>query len=243
MPERQIDSIVTGAIARAASPGECPKLFLLCDVRLYRDGLAYSLGRAGAFEVLGAANLSDDSVAEVVTRKPAGVVLDMGNAQGFEVAKRLKASLPNLKIIAFGVREADHLILACAEAGIAAYVTPDSTEEELINTVQHALRGELSCSPRVAGLLFQRIGALSATPKGHIGRDSLTHRESQILNLLCEGKSNKEIGRALRISYATVKNHVHNILEKLEVHRRGEAAAHLRTLNSPDRGRHPPGRN
>lgn len=216
----------------AAERTKRPRLFLLCDVRLYREGLVYSLERRNAFEILGASGVSDQSVLQITSLRPDAVILDMNHSHGFEVAKRLMANLAQLKIIAFGVREADHLILACAESGITAYVTPDSTEEDLINAVQHALRGELSCSPRIAGLLFQRIGALCAKPKSQIGRDALTDRENQILNLLCEGKSNKEIGRVLRISYATVKNHVHNILEKLEVHRRGEAAARLRMLNS-----------
>lgn len=232
MPGRETCDVAGSNSFSSAEGAKRPRLFLLCNVRLYREGLAYSLERRKAFEILGASGVSDQSVLQITMLRPDAVILDMSDSQGFEVAKRLIANLAKLKVIAFGVREMDHLVLACAESGITAYVTPDSTEEDLVNAVQHALRGELSCSPRIAGLLFQRIGALSAKPKTPIRRDALTDREDQILNLLCEGKSNKEIGRALRISYATVKNHVHNILEKLEVRRRGEAAAYSRTLNS-----------
>lgn len=233
MPERQIN-IVAGSDSSSAPA--CPKRpRLLCDIRLYRDGLVYILERGGVFDVLGASDLSDQCVAQVAAHDPDGVVLDMGDSRGFDVAKRLISILPNLKIIAFGVRETERLVLACAEAGIAGYVTPDSTEEDLTNAVLRALRGELSCSPRIAALLFKKVGVLSTTPKIQIGRESLTNRENQILNLVCEGQSNKEIGRALRISNATVKNHVHNILEKLDVRRRGEAAARLRALRWTER--------
>ena len=212
-----------------------PRLFLLCDVRLYRDGLVYSLQRRNLFDIVGASDFSDQNVAQIIGLAPDAVVLDTAEARGFEVARQLAANLPNIKIVAFAVRETEHLVLACAEAGIAGYVTPDCTEEDLANALVHALRGELSCSPRIAGLLFQRIGALSAKTHVEIDRGELTVREKQILKLLCEGMSNKEIGRALRISYATVKNHVHNILEKLQVRRRGEAVAQLRALRSTAR--------
>jgi DNA-binding NarL/FixJ family response regulator len=226
--------MLTGTpLSRARDHAARPRLLLLCDVRLYRDGLVTSLQRRDRFDIVGASDLSDKSVEHAAAQNPDGVILDMSDSRGFEVAKRLIAILPKLKIIAFGVRETEGLVLACAEAGIAGYVTPDSTEEDLTHVIASALRGELSCSPRIAGLLFKTVGALSSSPASRIGRESLTKRENQILDLLCQGKSNKEIGRTLRISYATVKNHVHNILEKLEVRRRGEAAAHLRTLNSP----------
>jgi DNA-binding NarL/FixJ family response regulator len=235
MPEREINSTAGSDSSSAPACPKRPRLYLLADVRLYRDGLVYILERGGAFDVLGASDLSDQCVAQVAAHNPDGLVLDMGNSSGLDVAKRLISILPNLKIIAFGVRETERLVLACAEAGIAGYVTADSTEQDLTNAVMRALRGELSCSPRIAGLLFKTVGVLSAIPTTQIGRESLTNRENQILNLLCEGKSNKEIGRALRISNATVKNHVHNILEKLDVRRRGEAAARLRALRSTER--------
>ena len=235
MPERQINSTAGSDSSSTPVSPKRPRLYLLADVRLYRDGLAYILEHCGAFDVLGASDLSDQCVAQVAAHNPDGLVLDMGNSSGLDVAKRLISILPNLKIIAFGVRETERLVLACAEAGIAGYVTADSTEQDLTNAVMRALRGELSCSPRIAGLLFKTVGVLSAPPTTQIGQELLTNRENQILNLLCEGKSNKEIGRALRISNATVKNHVHNILEKLDVRRRGEAVARLRALRSTER--------
>src|SRR6516164_2315257 len=89
-------------------------------------------------------------------------------------------------------------------------------------------RGSPASSPRMAGLLFRRVRALVTERTDQRLPESLTRRERQVLGLLEQGMSNKEIARALRIGGATVKNHVHNILEKLQVHRRGEAAARLR---------------
>jgi len=213
------------------------RVFLLSDVRLYRDGLLWSLLRRDVFDLIGASDLSHESIARIAGLKPDAVILDMGGPKGFDIAKRLTEDMRNIKIIAFAVSETENLVLACAEVGVAGYVTPDGTEEDLTNAVQRALRGELTCSPRIAGLLFQRIGAMSFKAGRQFQPSSLTLREQQILDLICEGKSNKEIARALRISYATVKNHVHNILEKLQVRRRGEAAARLHTMRSPDRSR------
>lgn len=216
-----------------AAPGlRRARVFLLSDVRLYREGLLYSLIRRDAFEILGAADPSAQTINRVIELDPDAVILDVGSPEGFGIAKILSSSLPKTKIVAFAVSEVEHLVLACAEAGIAGYVPADGSEEDLVTAVELAMRGELYCSPRIAGLLFRRIGTLSAAPAEATQAAALTRRERQILDLLGEGMSNKEIGRALHISDATVKNHVHNILEKLAVHRRGEAAARLRASQS-----------
>ena len=204
------------------------RVFLLSDVRLYREGLLLSLQRRDVFDVLGANHLSDDIVAHIAALKADAVILDMSARDGFSLARQLNSTVPATKIIAFAVNEIDHLVLACAEAGVAGYVTPDATAEDLENAVQFALRGELYCSAGIAGLLFRRIGVLAAKPVDFSATETLTVRERQILNLLSDGMSNKDIGRALLISNATVKNHVHNILDKLQLRRRGEAAAWAR---------------
>jgi two-component system nitrate/nitrite response regulator NarL len=224
--------------AMPGAAGKRARLFLLSDVRLYREGLQWSLSRRECFDVLGAAGLSGATVVRIVELGPDVVILDIGAPESFDVAKALRAGLPTAKIVAFAVSEVDHVVLACAEAGIDGYVAPEGSEDDLISAVEFALRGELYCSPRISGLLFRRVGALSAQQGGLPESDTLTRRERQILGLVGEGMSNKEIGRALRIGDSTVKNHVHNILEKLQVRRRGEAAARLHTAQH---GLAPPG--
>jgi two-component system nitrate/nitrite response regulator NarL len=214
------------------APAVRARVFLLSDVRLYREGLLWSLTRQQTFEVLGAADLARATVAGLIALRPDVIILDIGAPDSFGLAKSLGVSLPNTKIVAFAVSEIDHLVLACAEVGIAGYVAPDGSQEDLVTAIEYALRGELYCSPRIAGLLLRRVGALSAQPERMDQPASLTRRERQILALVSEGMSNKEIGRALRIGDSTVKNHVHNILEKLQVRRRGEAAVRLRAMQS-----------
>jgi DNA-binding NarL/FixJ family response regulator len=185
----------------------------------------WRLSREDAFEIIGADDCSERTLAYLVELKPEIIILDVGAADAFAVANTLSSRLPITKIIAFAVSELDDVVLACAEAGIAGYVPPGGSASDLISAVEFALRDELYCSPRIAHLLSRRIGALTAQFGSSSKPQALTERERQILELVGDGKSNKEIGRALQISNATVKNHIHNILEKLQVHRRGEAAA------------------
>jgi DNA-binding NarL/FixJ family response regulator len=110
-------------------------------------------------------------------------------------------------------------------------VSPDGSEQDLVTAIEYALRGELYCSPRVAGFLLQGVATLSRRLPRSGDQLALTLREREVLGLLAEGMSNKEIARSLGIGGSTVKNHVHKILQKLEVHRRGEAAVRLRDMH------------
>jgi two-component system nitrate/nitrite response regulator NarL len=208
------------------------RIFLLSDIRLYREGLLVSLVRRNVFDVLGAHDLSEAIVPQISLLHPDAIILDMSSKSGFEMARLLNTHVQAAKIIAFGVSEVDDLVLACAKAGVAGYVAPSAGEEDLENAIKSALRGELYCSPRIAGFLFRRAGSQYEKTVEISDRDTLTLREREIMNLVSEGRSNKEIARTLRISNATVKNHVHNILEKLRVRRRGEAAACVRAAQT-----------
>jgi DNA-binding NarL/FixJ family response regulator len=153
---------------------------------------------------------------------------------------------PEAKIIALGVEDDEDIVLACAEAGVSGFVPPEGTLDDLLATVESVRRGEILCSPRTAGVLLRRVASLAGNRDSAWIELRLTRRELQIVQLIDEGCSNKEIARLLTISLATVKNHVHNILEKLDVTRRSEAAAcvrgakHRRSWTSrSDRGLHP----
>ena len=205
-----------------------PRIFILSDVRLYREGLAWSLSQRAEVEVIGAAAPSAAAMAEIATSAPAAVLLDFAVPGALDLPKELARSLPGVKVIAFAVGEIDHELIACAEAGIAGFVTRDGSVDDLVASILNTLRGEVACSPRIAGLLFRRLAALSEAKRAPPNASALTRREREIAELVNAGLSNKEIARSLRIGAATVKNHVHNILEKLQVSRRGEAAARLR---------------
>jgi DNA-binding NarL/FixJ family response regulator len=138
-------------------------------------------------------------------------------------------SAPEIRIVAIGIAEDDAHIMALAEAGIAGYVPVDAGAAEVVDVVDAVLRGEMVCSPRVAAALMRRVGTLARSRSAEAdATDLLTAREREVVGLIDRGLSNKEIAALLCIEVSTVKNHIHNALEKLGVSRRGQAAAMLR---------------
>jgi DNA-binding NarL/FixJ family response regulator len=130
------------------------------------------------------------------------------------------------KVLAFAVEEMTSDIFDCAEAGAAGYVTADASMDELVDAIERIGRGELVCSPRVAAQLFGRISERPARQTmDALHSKWLTSRERQVLDGIRRGHSNKEIAQSLHIAEPTVKNHVHHLLEKLEVTTRAQAAA------------------
>jgi DNA-binding NarL/FixJ family response regulator len=235
---------IASSLPQDAGSGErrwrpTPSVFILSDVRLYREGLALSLSRQTRIAVKGVAEISPRGLSQVIEHKPDVIILDVGGSNSFDFARSLTAQSPAMKIIAFAVNEIEEDVLACANAGFAGYVPHEGSEADLLAAIDHAMRGELYCSPRVAGLLFRHLAITSARHAPPTEPTMLTRREQHVLELLAQGMSNKEIAREARISSATVKNHVHNILEKLQVRRRGEAAARLPTLQLARRTLYP----
>jgi DNA-binding NarL/FixJ family response regulator len=142
----------------------------------------------------------------------------------------LVAAIPEVKVVAFAVPETESDIIACAEAGVAACVTREASFGELVATIERVGSGESLCSPQVAAVLLRRVATLAAA-RSVEPASALTGREREILDLIDEGLSNKQIAQRLCIELPTVKNHVHNLLEKLDVQSRYEAAALMR--NNP----------
>jgi DNA-binding NarL/FixJ family response regulator len=204
-----------------------PRIFILSDVRLYREGLAWSLSQRPEIEVIGAAAPAAATLVEISLSAATAVLLDVAMPAALNLPREIVRLAPRIKVIAFAVSEIDHELMAYAEAGIVGYVTRDSSVDDLVTSIRGALRGEPVCSPRLAGLLFQRVAVLSLPRQEPCTQRALTRREREITELIQLGQSNKEIARSLRIGPATVKNHVHSILDKLQVSRRGEVAARL----------------
>jgi len=120
-------------------------------------------------------------------------------------------------------------VIACAEAGVSGYVTREASLDELTGVVESVARGESPCSPRISALLLRRVAETAGRRTETDAARRLTRREAEIVGLIDEGLSNKQIAGRLSIELATVKNHVHSILEKLQVERRAEAAARVRS--------------
>lgn len=198
------------------------RLLVASDVRLYREGLVAILGGTGSCEIVGSAADRAATLARATELRPDVALIDETMAEAHQTVRALAGV--GVPVVIFGVHEREDEIIQYAEAGVAGYVTRDSSLEELVEVLESVARGETLLSPRIAALLLRRVK--TAARPGPAAR--LTPREAEIVQLIDDGLSNKQIARRLTIELPTVKNHVHRILEKLEVKRRGEAAARVR---------------
>lgn len=205
------------------------RILIFSDIRIYREGLAKALHNDGCIVVVGAFAAIRDALEQATDLAPDVVLLDVAKPDALREVKRVNGGFAGAPIVALGVLKHDGDVIACAEAGIAGYVFRDASLEELVATVESAARGELRCSPTVAATILRRVATLAARQRIIPPvPNRVTRREREILELIELGLSNKQIAARLFIEITTVKNHIHNILEKLRVRTRSEAAATLR---------------
>ena len=134
---------------------------------------------------------------------------------------------PDIKVIAIAIADVEQEVFDCAEAGVSGFLSRNASIQDVLTAIHCAVRNELVCSPRIAALLFSRLATKASKRSDERDNESLTRREHEIASLITRGLSNKEIARELRIQNATVKNHIHSILGKLRVRRRGQVAARM----------------
>ncbi len=202
------------------------RVLVASHIRLYREGLERVLRESPELTLVGNAGSAAETLEQTHRLGADVALLDMAMTGAFSVAEEVARGGPS-KIVALGMPEDETQVLSCVQIGIAGYVTRDGSVEDVVEAIKAAARGEVHCSPKIAGSLFRRIAALSTERAGRGGNSSLTTREAQILKLVQEGMSNKMISRTLGIELPTVKNHVHSILVKLGIHRRAEAISLL----------------
>ena len=202
----------------------------MSDGRLYREGLALSLASADRVEVVGLADTLSSALTCIKDGSPDVALLDMAMPGALTLPDAVAAEGADVKVVAFSVAEPEDDICACAEAGIVGFVSRNGSKEDLITAVENAVRDEVICSPRMAACLFRRLAIRVRTTRQPSSKVMLTGREHDIVARIDRGLSNKEIARELKLSAATVKNHVHNILDKLNVSRRSAAAAAMRQV-------------
>jgi len=208
------------------------RIIVAGDIRLYRDGLALHLARQPGMSIAGCASSRAELIERIPSDRPEVVLLDMAMPESLHALRDIAALGAGVRVVALAVPELEPAILACAEAGIAAYVTRDASLDDLLAAIELAGRGECAVSPRIGGSMLRRISALAASHSDEFARDAgLTARELEIARLVDQGMSNKSIAACLGIEVATVKNHVHNILAKLQAGRRADIARRLRTTS------------
>jgi two-component system, NarL family, nitrate/nitrite response regulator NarL len=191
------------------------QVLIVSEIRFVGEGLAQSLTYADGFDILDAVE-PDAALRSVERRGPDVVLLHISTPTGPRLARTLAAVHPGTSMIALAVEEDEGSIVLWVEAGVAGCVPPNGSLAQVTDAVRLVARGGGACSPNATAVLLRRVARLASSqvPKG------LTSREIEIARLVEGGLSNKEIGRALSIALPTVKNHVHNILDKLHVDRR-----------------------
>jgi DNA-binding NarL/FixJ family response regulator len=203
------------------------RVLVISGICLYREGLAEMIDRTGAISVVASAS----DVTEALTlwngldERPDVILLDTAPVDSDVSIRALLDALPEVRVVALAVPNHETEILAVAETGIAGFVTSDASVAELVAAIESVARGEALCTPSVVAALMRRVASLARSWAEADPVQPLTRREREILVLIDEGLSNKQIAQRLRIELPTVKNHVHHILGKLGVHRRAEAAA------------------
>lgn len=202
-------------------------VLVVSDIQVFREGLAVALSQNPGFTVWQSASRSPDVLRLVRRYDPHVALIDLTRPDALGLVAQMSRDAPKVSLVALAVPENTEQIIACAEAGASGFVPHNASLKDLSKAIKDAKRGALHCAPHVAHSLFCHVGKLYANGQGG-DQTTLTRRERQILDLIERGHPNKEIASELGIGLSTVKNHVHSVLAKLGVRRRGEAAAYLR---------------
>jgi DNA-binding NarL/FixJ family response regulator len=204
-------------------------IFIADDNRLLREGLAAMLSEVEDITIAGMASTGNQALDQIRQLLPQVALVDIGmpDKDGLEVTRKLHEEAPSVKVIILGMPDLTDEIMTCIEAGASGYVLKEASFEYLLESIYSVQRGESFCSPRMAASLFSRVAELAGEqiPESSI---RLTSREVEVINRIADGLSNKEIAVKLFIEEQTVKNHVHNILDKLQLHNRLEAVQYAR---------------
>lgn len=206
-------------------------IFVASDVRLYSEGLALVFAADGRLRVSHVADTAERTLLFIRETGADALLLDASMRGALSVLDQVQTRVPGIPVVLFGVAELSAQLASRVDIGAAQFVSRDATSKELLLTLLAAARGD--DMPRSRANSYTASRADRAEPLNtHYEASSrnapLTARERQLASLLDEGLSNKEIAQRLSISVATVKNHVHRILEKLQIERRGQAASRLR---------------
>ena len=208
-------------------------LLLVNETLLMGNVIAAALEGEPDINIVGCV-ISIDEALDIVREREVDVALvsrrlpDLGALKLTNAITELK---PSTKVLALGLTEEKQHVLRYVEAGATGYVLKDDSLEDLIETVRAAQDGKVFVSPQIAAAIMERLSGLarlfSNVENNITNATDLTARELEVLKLISEGQTNQQIAESLVIEVGTVKNHVHNILDKLNVSSRREAAAYL----------------
>jgi len=206
---------------------ETIRVLLVDDHALFRKGLASLLATQPDIEVTGEASDGYEAIQKARELMPDLILMDiwMPNCDGLEATRRVKKEMPYVKIVMLTVSDSDRSLFEAIKCGAQGYLLKNLEPEELFDLLRGVFRGEAPISRPLAARILEEF-ARQAKGAPAPSSTKLTQREKEVLRLLAEGASNKEIAAALCISENTVKNHLRNIMEKLHLQNRVQVAVY-----------------
>ena len=195
------------------------KIFIADDHRILREGLRSLIEKMSDVRVVGDAGNGREAVRLVTERRPDVVIMDvnMPHLNGIEATRLLLKELPAVKVIGLSMYSDKRFVAGMLRAGASGYLLKASAFEELATAVQTVMAGDIYLSPRVTGVVIEDyVGQLNQEKSAPT--KTLSPREREILQLLAEGKSSKDVASLLHVSEKTVHSHRQNIMEKLNLH-------------------------
>ncbi len=215
-------------MANTDASAEGVRVLLVDDHDLFRTGLRTLLEEQGV-NIVGEASAGEEAVELVKQEAPDVVLMDleMPGKGGVEATREIAAAAPLTRVVVLTISDQDSDVMDAVVAGACGYLLKDATIQELLRGVRAASVGESLISPSIAAKVLQRLRA--ASPDAQAAETllaELSDREVQVLKLIANGKDNSEIARELFISAKTVKNHISNILLKLSIQNRIQAAVY-----------------
>lgn len=213
------------------------RILLIEDNRLLRDGITAMLNQQPDMRVVATSGGSDDPLLKASATKPQVLLVDLGlrNRNGLRLVESLTRKLPGLRVIGMGLIPTQSDIVDFVRAGASGFILKNATVAGVLRTIRSVARGEKVLPPLLTHSLFAHV-VDDALRRGNRSLNSdvrMTKREREIIALIADACSNKEIARQLNIATYTVKSHVHNILEKLALHSRLQIANYSRDEATP----------
>lgn len=205
------------------------RVLLVDDHDLFREGLAGIIASQPDMEVIGEAGDGLEGLVKALELKPDLILMDlqMPGMDGLEATKKIKEALPEATVVVLTVRDEDEKLFTALKNGAQGYLLKNIRSVEMLQLLRGAMRNEAAISAALAGRMleeFRRLSRLAPDDVEGEVLEALTRREQEVLSLVAEGAADKEIARSLSISLHTVKSHMRNILAKLQVNSRREAA-------------------
>ena len=217
------------------SPKKKINILIIEDNRLLRDGISSIINDQPDLKVIAAFSESEKSLSNIFNHNPDIVLIDLGlrNQNSLQIVETIKKKSTDIKIIVMDLMPVESDILNFIKAGASGFILKDTGVPEFLETIRSVASGEKVLPHHMTGSLFSQIveKAVSKKENGDLMRVTrMTKRERQVIGLIADGLTNKEIGQILHLSPYTVKSHVHNILEKMALHTRVQIAVFANTI-------------